>query len=369
MKRLLAFATARNLRLGVIAVPWLLAAAYLMLLSADRYVAESVIAVRANGEPALGGSDALSSLFGVSGAASRDDELLLEAHILSMDMLRQLDERLNLREGYSAPAADFIFRGSASATQEQFLGYYRRRVEVLVDEASGLITVRTQAFSPELAAAVNREIIGLSERFINESSHRLAREQMQFAESELDKARAAVNEARDAVLAFQGKHGVLDPMAQVAANSGLTAELQATLARQEAELKSLLGYLNESAPQVQSVRAQVDGIRGQLQSESVRAMSNADGKSLNVLAGEYQELLAELQFAQDSYRLALTALESARVESTRKLKSLVLVESPVAPESAEYPRRLYMLLALFMGLALLYGIVRLVVATIEDHQE
>jgi capsular polysaccharide transport system permease protein len=45
------------------------------------------------------------------------------------------------------------------------------------------------------------------------------------------------------------------------------------------------------------------------------------------------------------------------------------VESPALPESAEYPRRIYTLFALLMGLTLVYGIGRLIVTTIEDHQE
>ena len=63
------------------------------------------------------------------------------------------------------------------------------------------------------------------------------------------------------------------------------------------------------------------------------------------------------------------ALETARIESTRKLKSLVLVETPALPETAEFPRRVYTLIALLMGLFLIYGIVRLIIATIEDHLE
>lgn len=369
MKRILAWLNVRNLRLGLVAVPCVVAAIYLALFADDRYVAESVIAVRANSDAPLVGADALSSLFGTSGAAPLKDEYLLEAHILSMDMLRQLDEKLSLREAFSAPRTDFVFRLSSNATQEKFLDYYRDRVEVVVDDKSGLITVRAEAFDPELALAMSREIIAISERFINESSHRLAREQMEFAESELQKARAAVNHVRQKVVAFQNQNGVLDPVAQVTANTGLTAELQAALVRQEAELKALSGYLNDDAHQVQSLRAQIEGTKAQLEAESLRAMSSTSGTSLNVLAGDYQELLAELQFAQDSYRLALTALENARVESTRKLKSLVLVESPTQPESPQYPRRLYLFSALLMGLGLLYGIARLVVATIEDHQE
>lgn len=369
MRRLLALASARNLRIGVIAVPWLLAALYLVVFAAERYVSESVIAVRDNGETRPVGFDSIATLFGGTSAGSLDDELMLEAHILSMDMLQQLDAQLGLREAFVAPRTDVVFRLSRSATQEEFLDYYRSRVEVKVDETSGLLTIRTQAFTPELAASLNRAIIEISERFINESGHRLAREQMAFAESELQKARAAVNDARNALLAFQNEHGVLDPVAQAMGNTSLTVELQATLARQEAELRALLGYLDENAHQVQALRAQIAGTRAQLEAEARRAMTAAGGTSLNVLAGEYQELQTTLEFALDAYRLALSGVETARAESTRKLKSLVLVQSPVVPESAEYPRRAYTLVALLMGLGLLYGIARLVVATIEDHHE
>lgn len=370
MKPLLTWLTPRNLRIAVIAVPWLAAAIYLFVFAADRYVAESIVTVRAEGGQMSvpSGMDALSALLG-SSAASREDQFMLQAHILSMDMLRQLQEKLDLREAYGSPQADVIFRLDDDASQEDFLRYYRSRIEVEVDGDSGLLIIRTQGFTPEIAQAVNQEVVAISERFINESSHRLARDQMTFAESELQKAREQLDGVRRRLLSFQEKHGVLDPTAQVAANTGITAELQAALARQEAELKGLQAYLNDDAPQVQAIEAQLAGLRAQLQTESRRAMTNMEGASLNVLAADYQELLAELEFVQDAYRGALTALEMARIESTRKLKSLVLVESPALPESAEYPRRLYTLFALLMGLTLVYGIGRLVVATIEDHQE
>lgn len=360
----------RNLRLGIIAVPWLLTALYLWMFAADRYVSESVVVIRQEGTAMAvpGGIDALSAMFG-SSVASREDQYMLQAHILSIDMLQQVNEKLGLRQAYSSPVTDVFFRMDEGASQEEFLEYYRSRVEVLVDDASGLLTLRTQGFTPVIAQAVNQEVVAISERFINESSHRLARDQMAFAESELEKARARLDGARDRLLAFQEEHEFLDPTAQAAANTGLTAELQGMQARHEAELKGLLAYLNDDAPQVEAAQAQIAGIRQQLQAERRRSVTNDDGVSLNVLAGRYQELLAELEFVSDAYRGALIALETARIESTRKLKSLVLVESPPLPESAEYPRRIYTLLALLMGLTLLYGIGRLIVATIEDHQE
>lgn len=371
MKPSLQWLGARNLRLAIIVVPWLLVAVYLGAFAADRYVSESVVVVRQEGAAVSipGGMDALSAMFG-SSMASREDQFMLEAHILSMDMLRQVDEKLDLRRAYSSPKFDFTFRLDQDATQEEFLRYYRSRVEIEVDDTSGLLTIRTQGFTPEIALAVNQEVVALSERFINESSHRLARDQMSFAESELRNTRVKLDEVRGRLLEFQEQHGMLDPAAQAAANTGLTAQLQAMQARHEAELKGMQAYLHNGAPQVQALEAQIAGIRQQLETERRRSITSADGgEKLNVLAGEYQALLAELEFVSDAYRGALTALETARIESTRKLKSLVLVESPALPESAEYPRRIYTLFALLMGLTLLYGIGRLVVATIEDHME
>ena len=360
----------RNLRIGTIAVPWLLTAIYLSVIAADRYVSVSIVVVREEGS-GMGiptGVDALSAMFGTS-TASNDDLYMLQAHILSNDMLRQIDDKLGLRQAYSSPKLDFIFRLDDDATQEEFLDYYRSRVEIDVDDTSGLLTIHTQGFTPDIAQSVNQQVVAISERFINESSHRLARDQMSFAESETEKIRARLDGVRDRLLTFQEEHGILDPMAQAAANTGLTAELQAMQARYEAEQKGLLSYLNSNAPQVQVLQAQIAGVREQLQDERRRALTDADGMSLNVMAGKYQELVAELEFVSYAYRGALTALETARIESTRKLKSLVLVESPALPESAEFPRRLYTLFALLMGLTLLYGIGRLIVATIEDHLE
>lgn len=370
MKQVLASFSPRNLRIAIIAVPWLLAAIYLSIFAADRYTSESIVVVREEGKGLAipSGLDALSAMFG-SSAASREDQFMLQAHILSNDMLRQVDEKLNLQQAYSSPKIDFIFRMSANASQEDFLEYYRSRVEVLVDDVSGLLTIRTQGFTPHIAQAVNREVVAASERFINESSHRLARDQMAFAQSELENTRARLDAAQSQLLNFQKEHSVLNPAAQAAANTGLTAELQAILARYEAELKGLRSYLNDDAPQIQALQAQVGGLREQLEAENLGAVTNPNGISLNELAGRYHELMAELEFMGDAYRGALTALETARIESTRKLKSLVLVESPHLPESAEYPRRIYTLVALLMALLLLYGIGRLIVATIEDHTE
>jgi capsular polysaccharide transport system permease protein len=55
------------------------------------------------------------------------------------------------------------------------------------------------------------------------------------------------------------------------------------------------------------------------------------------------------------------------MESIRKIKNLVLVASSTKPEESAFPRRAYDMLALVLAFSLVFGIVRLLVATIEDH--
>ena len=80
----------------------------------------------------------------------------------------------------------------------------------------------------------------------------------------------------------------------------------------------------------------------------------------------YLGLGSNLGDRRDNLARALRALAAHELELVRVSP---LVESPALPESPEYPRRIYTLVALSLALGLLYGIARLVVATIEDHQQ
>jgi capsular polysaccharide transport system permease protein len=71
---------------------------------------------------------------------------------------------------------------------------------------------------------------------VNEISHRLAREQMAFAETEMLKSRERYQTAKSRLTAFQNRHKVLDPLAQAQATATLTAQLEGEIAHKEAEL-------------------------------------------------------------------------------------------------------------------------------------
>lgn len=362
--------TPRRLQLMLLALPMLLALLYYSVFAADRYVSESVITVRQASQTASHVPGAALLLAGIT-PPSREDTLYLMRYVHSLDLLRVLDAKLKLREHLASPHLDPFYRLWDGSTQETFLRAYRNRVEVGIDDLSGLLTLRVQGFDPDYAQALNAAILEHSERFVNAFSQRMAREQMAFAETELARASEQLQAAQARLLDYQTRNRVLDPAAQAQASGVLTTELQAQLTRLEAELKDALGYLNEDAHPVKALRNRIAALRAQLDVERLRgtAPAGAEGNRLNAQAMQFHELQARVLFAQDAYKLALTAVENARIDASRKLKSVVVIDNPSRPEDAYYPRRIYSLLTILLVCTLLYVTARLVVATIRDHQD
>ncbi|HMY52076.1 MAG TPA: hypothetical protein PK671_03955 [Candidatus Obscuribacter sp.] len=351
----------------MIALPMAVVLIYYAFFAADRYVSESVVSVRTAGEN-VNPIPGLAMLAGVSPPA-REDVLFLQAYIHSLDMLKHLDAKFDLRKAYAKPLLDPIYRLFPRVSQEWFLWYYRNRVEVVFDEKSTLLTIRVDGFTPEFSKLLNAEILAQSERFVNEISHKLAREQMAFADEELKKARDRYQQAKGRMVAYQNKHGLLNPQAQAEATATLSVQIESELARKEAELKALLSYLQEDSHQVVALKNQIAAYKAQLAEERGRVAGGGGNSRLNTLASQFQDLILDAGFAEDAYKLALATVENTRAEATRKLKGVVVIETPTQPETAEYPKRIYNVITLLVALSIVFGITRLVIATLHDHQD
>jgi capsular polysaccharide transport system permease protein len=359
--------TPRILKLALIAAPMLLGVIYYTLVASDRYTSESIVAVKsAVVSPGPGGTISLGS---GTGMLSWEDTLYLLDYIHSGGLARQLDGRLKLREHYEQPRADVFYRLWPGTSIEWFVKYYRSRVELEFNDVNGLLTIRTQGFDAETAEKLNRAILESAERFVNDFSHRVAGEQMKFSQGELEQASVRLQAAKAKLVEFQTVNKILDPVAQSAAAGALTAELQATIARLEADLKNKLAFMQPDAPQVVTLRDQISANRAQLEVEKARTTNSQGGDKLGALNAQYQDLLLKSVIAEDAYKSANAALEAARIEAARKLKSLVIVEAPTLAETAEYPRRVYNLLTMLALCAIAYAVVRLIVATIQEHQD
>ena len=331
----------------------------------DRYVTKAETYIKSTNEQ-VGFSPALPVVTGGFGSASQD-ALLLQSYIRSADMLALLEQELGLRAHFSDPAWDMFSRMSSGASDEQFLNYYHSRVSVSVSADSNIVTVQGQAFTSDFSRAMVDAILRNSEAFINSVSQKIALQEISFVEQELERARAAVETSRDAMLAFQAENELLDPAITGAAIQAVVNEMEGDLVRLEAEEKVLSSYLQADASELVTVRARISGIKNQLEQERDKFASQG-GDSINQVNARFEELKLELEFAGDIYQGSLQTLEQARVESYRKLKHLVIVQSPLLPDEAVMPRKLYNITTMFVVLNLIYGLTALIIATIREHR-
>lgn len=358
----------RRRTFGAALLASLLATLYWGLVASDRYVSEAHVIIQRTDLAGGQGMDFGSLLTGVSGG-SRGDQLLLRDHLLSVDMLKKLDDKLGLRAHYSDGARDpFSRMWSASNSLELFHRHYLSRVSIEFDDYAGVLVIRAQAYDPEKARAVTQLLVDEGERTMNDLAHRMAKEQVQFLEQQVAQMSQRAIEARQAVLAFQNKKGLVAPQSTAENLAGVINRLEAQITELQARRTALLGYLAPTASGVVETDLQIDALQKQIVKEQAR-LAAPEGKALNRTVEEFQRLQMNAEFAQDVYKTALVALEKGRVEAIRTLKKVSVLQSPTLPEYPLEPRRFYNIVVFILVTLLVAGVVHLLAAIIRDHKD
>lgn len=364
----LAPALLRRRTLGAALLAILLAAAYWGLFASDRYVSVAHVIVQKT-DIAAGQGVELSSLIGSLSGPNGKDQLLLRDHLLSVDMLHKLDSRLDLRGHYSDPQRDLLSRMWGRDTEiEWFHRHYLSRVAVDYDEQAGVLVIRAQAYDPETAHAIAAMLVEEGERFMNAMAHRLAQEQVAFLEDQVVEMNQRVMAARKAVLTFQNAQGLASPQGTAENLVGIINGLETRLTDLQARRNAMLGYLMEDSADIIKLNLEIAAIERQIEKEQ-RRLASPSGQTLNETVEEYQRLQMEAEFAQDIYKTALVALEQGRIEATRTLKKVSVLQSPTEPQYPLEPRRLYNTVVFALMALMLAGVLHLVAAIIRDHKD
>lgn len=367
LHREMAPALLRRRIIGAAVVFSALSAVYWVFIASDRYVSEAHVIIQRTdfaGGPNL---DFSSLLGGANGG--RADQLLLRSHLLSVDMLKKLDAALHLRAHYADPQRDPLSRmWDKDAPIEQFHKHYLERVSVELDEYAGVLMVKAEGFDPQTAHAIATELVQEGERFMNQMAHTLAQTQVAFLETQVTDMNARAMQARQAVLGFQNKNGLVSPQATAENISGIVAKLEAQRTELETQRSALQSYLVPSHPSIVQIDQQIAAVGKQLAQEQAR-LTSPRGKTLNLAVEEFQRLEMQAAFTQDVYKTALVALEKGRIEATRTIKKVSVLQAPTAPEYPLQPRRLYNTLVFALVAMLLAGVAHLLAAIVRDHTD
>ncbi|UTW56254.1 hypothetical protein [Kordiimonas sp. SCSIO 12610] len=357
---LLTFRTYRWVLLSVFIV-----ALYYAFLASDRYQSSATLFIKsADTETAT--VPGLQLLQG-AGAEQQDSNILI-SYIHSYAMMDHLNEKIDIEAHFSSSEWDFVSRMSSDPSREAFLKYYRSRISVGSSIDSSLIEVRAQAFTPEFSKLIVDEIIIEAERFVNEVSQRIAKDQISFIEGEVARAEKNISALRDNILKFQNENNLLDPELSGVALQTAVNTLEAQLIELRTTEKVQSGFLNDQAAELVATRARIAALEDQLKVEQARLASD-DTASINETFAEFTQMKFDLDFAGRVYATTLASAERARVEAYKKLKYLIVVTPSFLPEEARYPRSLYNIITMFVALSLAYGVIVMIIATIREHKD
>lgn len=342
--------------------------AYWGFIASNRYVSEAHVIIQRT-DMASGQTMDFGSLLGGVASNSRADQMLLRDHLLSVDMLKRLDAALGLRRHFSELRRDPLSRlWSENVSLERFHRYYHSRVSVEYDEHAGVLVIKAQAYDPEMAQAIASHLVQEGERYMNDMAHRLAREQVEFLEQQVVQLGQRVTAARQELIALQNAKGMVSPQATAESLAELVNRLEAQLSEMRARRTAMQGYLAPGAPAMVELDLQISAVEQQIAQEKAR-LAAPKGRTLNRTVEEFQRLEMAVEFATDVYKTALVALEKGRVEATRTLKKVSVLQSPTRPEYPLEPRRVYNIIVFVMVIALLAGIIHLLAAIVRDHRD
>ncbi|MCQ8887688.1 lipopolysaccharide biosynthesis protein [Pseudoalteromonas agarivorans] len=355
-------------------VPFILFAFYQLVWAAPRFESRAQLIIQQpDGMATMDPSMALLSGLGVGGNSTADSEIA-KAYIHSEDMLNYLQTHNNIKEHYQN-GGDVFSRLSSDASIEDLLKYYVDHTTVEIDEASGVIKILAQGFTPEFANTLTKTIVNRAEWYINSIGHQLAEAQLKFIRVEHAKVEQRLRDAQKSTLAFQQKNNLLDPEAEGLALQQITYGLEGQIASKSAQLKGLQLTMTNKAPQVVMLQAELDALKTQLEQERSRLSAQQGINDSNTKNGEaavsevlaqYSDLKIELELALKGYTSSEVSLDKARIEAYRQLKYLVVVESATLAQDNKYPNSLYNILLFAVLQLMLFGIGKIILATAKE---
>ena len=317
-------------------IPIALSGIYFYTIARDRYVTRSDFVIRKAEESDTNVAGAgLASLLGRGNQLSLEDARFLKTYLQSPQVLADLDRTYDLDQAYAHKGLDWFAGMKPGLSKEKRLNYFKRQVAVNLDEISGAIVLRTIGLDPKASLNLNRFMLAKSEQFVNRLNQDISQKQLSFAESELGRARGNLNQAKNRLLIYQDSNMVIDPKGEAELAGQTISKLQEKLVELRVELATLKRQFKDPAePEVAVVADQVRELEQQIQKER-RSLVSSKGRNLNRKAADVLKLESEVNFATDSYKLALTSVEKARIESKRQQKLMALLSAPQLPEDPQ----------------------------------
>ena len=349
---------------------------YLFFVAEDQYASVTAFTVRQ--DEGGGATDLLGGLDLFAGTGGSSDTDILFEYIQSQKLVEIIDQRLDLRGHFEQHwDRDKAFSLWPEAATEDLVWFWKRMVRISYDQAAGLMELEVRAFDPDYAQTMASEIVAESDRMINNLSEAAREDATRYARDDLVDALERLKVAREALTNFRTRSQIVDPEADIQGRMGVMNNLQQQLAEELIEFDLLSQITNSPGntndPRIERSQRRIEVIRSRIASERQAFAQGADDVGAQAedypsLIAEFERLTVDRQYAEETYRAALTALDVARANAIRRSRYLAAYIEPTLAERAEYPQRYILsgLTGLFLMLA--WSILALVYYSLRDRR-
>ena len=347
-------------------VPTFLSLIYFGLWASPMYIAEARFAVRGadNGIIDTGG---LASMLLPAGSAIGTDVNIVTEYIQSPDIMEAVDKELHIFEHFASHDYDIISRLEGDATRDERLSYWQWAVKPSLDPETGIVALSVKAYEPDVAKKLAEAVLAKSEALVNAMSRRAQDDAITLAMREVKTAEGRVSKAQEAMRSFRDRSGMLDPTSTAGGLQGIVSELESEVVKTKAQIAEASTYMSKDAPALVGLRARLAAVEKQLAAEKLRLAGASKSGSMTSIAGEYEDLQIESEFARQQLVSAMTSLEAARVKAEAQSRYVVAFQVPVLPDESLYPRPFLFTLFVFVGALVIVGISSLIIAAVREH--
>ncbi|MBK17112.1 MAG: hypothetical protein CMK49_03745 [Prochlorococcus sp. SP3034] len=350
----------------IVGIPISILILYFYCIGRDRYFVRSDIVVRsASGTSSNIG---LNSLLGTGNQGSIEDARFLRTYLESPQVLEDLEKVYDFKKAYKRRGIDLYAGLNSSVNKERKYNFFRKQIDITLNESSGILTIRSLGFTPEASYFLNKFLITKSEIFVNNLNQNIFKRQLKFVDDEVLIQEKRLKKAAEKLSTFQRSNQILNAKSEGQFSSEFIGALEAELVKLKVNLAGLTRkFVNKNAPEIIEVKNQIEELENQINIERDFLVS-PKGKNFSGKISKMNELEASLAFARDLYKTALTAAERTRVDSLQQQRFTAILSKPQKPESPWQYWRHKGFLASLASFLVAFGLIKFLLGMSDSHR-
>lgn len=350
-----------------VVLPTIVLAIYYGFIASDVYTSESKFVIRSPNQRSASGIGMVLQNIGFN--ASSDDSYLVRDYLSSRDAVQNLKAKLDIQTKYSAKSVDVVSRFGTikEPTFENFYEYFNKKIKVVYDPASSISSLQIEAYTAKDAQNINEELLKMSEEVINRINNNAKNDILAASEKEVQEAQEVSAKAAEALAKYRVKNDVFNPEGQSAIVLQEISKLQDALIQTETQLTQAREITPEN-PQIKAMETRIKSLKKSIADKS-KLVTGPSDISFSNRSVEYQRLQLEKELADKQLASAMATYEQSKNDFNKKQLYLERLAMPSLPDEATKPKRFKNTLSGFVFGLLLWGVVRLFVAGVREHND